>query len=314
MISADGQLIDSTPNLRKTETLTKRFLTSVQVNDEDRVGTSASVLDDIGYWVLIRAGVTPTAMSSKVHVAETGVKLAHEKTFLEWLGFVKRYRSKHGDLSFGDNDMLTVLQKLLPDDGQLVSLLQTLRKRTDMESHANTMIRFLFSRSPSTRTMMNTRWLDAGEDPAIVFKILRLDDALLFQQKTSLSQWLDYIVKFRVQKGEQAFTDKNVLRLLMDTTRHSRSTDELAALLQSFKEIQGIENIASKLQSRVFTNWINSDFDPVHIAKTLNGLPENSFPPSLTFKTTEAYALQYAAKKWRENSQESEGTVCQAGD
>ncbi|KAL3663576.1 hypothetical protein V7S43_011463 [Phytophthora oleae] len=253
------------------------------------------MLDGIGYWALLRTGVTPTALIKDVRVAETGVKLAREKFFLQWLRFVKKYRLKHGEFSFADSDMLTALRKIMPDDGQLVSLLQSLRKTADMKSHANTMIRFLFMGSPSTRSMMNTRCLDAGEDPAVVFKILSLDDAIFFKEKTSLSQWLDYMTKFRAQNGEQ----KKRLQTSIDTSLQSlesRPTDEMAALFQSFKATQGMENIASKLQSRVFTNWINSDFDPVHIVKQLKGLPESYFSPSLTYKTTEAFALQYATR------------------
>ncbi|KAH7469321.1 RxLR effector protein [Phytophthora ramorum] len=124
----------------------------------------------------------------------------------------------------------------------------------------------LVSKFGSSQKLSNTLWLKARENPASVFKILKLGKAgEKLDENPKFLQWLHYVQSFQRQGH---FPDYSVYFLLRDHMPEAT----VATLLQSLKQVPGVELLAKKVQVVQFERWFNLQKKPDHFATEVLGV------------------------------------------
>lgn len=167
-----------------------------------------------GAWVsktLLKETSSKTAFEV-LRLKEAGSKLDDTPVFHQWLKYVEAYRAKRGTVMFGDIDMFSLLQKTMPER-ELTTLFYSLRKVPNMKNNAETMQRFMFWKSKTSRKTMNDVWLKFREPPEEMFKVLRVAESRA-RDDSDMIQWLRYTQLFRNRIKKSAFSDEQTLQFL----------------------------------------------------------------------------------------------------
>lgn len=110
---------------------------------------------------------------------------------------------------------------------------------------------------PSSPNVANQKCLKSQTDPSDVFKTLRLGEASVtrLDDNPKFLQWLEYVDLYRAKLGKHWFSDLDVFNLLKKTTPEA----ELAALLQSIKQVPGMKKSADMMQQFLLHRTLHAD-------------------------------------------------------
>ncbi|ETM55641.1 hypothetical protein L914_01172, partial [Phytophthora nicotianae] len=95
---------------------------------------------------------------------------------------------------------------------------------------------------------------ESRETPEEVLKILQLKGAI-FDDNPLLQQWFRYTEMYRAKMGNKAFTESQILQVLLDAQPLAKE-EQSGKLFESLKEVPDLKNIAGNLQSYLFQKII----------------------------------------------------------
>ncbi|OWZ06019.1 RxLR effector protein [Phytophthora megakarya] len=295
-----GLLVESPLDI-PSATLTNRHLRhsdAIKDKNEERVGFPdlSKFIENLAYKMMLKLNMNPDEVFTKLHLAEAGVKLDNNPTFIRWLQYVHQYRKKK--LSwFNDVEIVELLRKS-QSDNDLVTLFHNLRQVPGMKNLADELQGFLLSKSPSSNQLMHQVWLNSDEAPEEVFKILKLQGAKLDVDNKFFLDWLRYTELYRAEKGTNTFTELQTMHYVL-TAKPSTMYEPFGTVFQTLKNFPELKNLAESMQTSLFKKSIQLQVDPKHFGdllenpatwKSIVARPTND----ATFETLKAYTLKYA--------------------
>ncbi|EEY69939.1 secreted RxLR effector peptide protein, putative [Phytophthora infestans T30-4] len=256
-----------------------------------------------GSWVskTLQHETDPKIVYDTLRLQEAGTKLVDSPIFHQWLAYAQQYRAQKGNHWFGDDDMLDLFRKTMPEK-DVVTLLHLLRNVPGMKDHGDTMQRFLFLSSKTSRKMMHDVWLNYDVTPEQVFKILRLVKVNMDAVDTNAMfiHWLRYVNLYRSHTKKNVLSSVQMVHFLADT-KPLRSEWQFATFFESLKDVPDLKRLAENMQTYLFQNWLHTEWDPKAVSSML-AIP---FPTSAVYlpkndpiyKTWVAYTLYYTERK-----------------
>lgn len=169
-----------------------------------------------GNWIrkALEQDTYPTIVYNTLRLKDAGTKLDDTPMFRQWLEYVEKYWNKNAGAFFGDTQMLTLFQKTMTEEEDIIKLVHMLRNNPGMKSHADKLERYLLLTSESSHKTMADVWLKARETPEEVFRILRLAEkqTAAADDNRMLNLWLRYTQTYRDKIDKNAFSDAEALQ------------------------------------------------------------------------------------------------------